>query len=125
MSVVTSYAPASLRRLLDRLPHRRAPREFERFPCCITATIRVDGTGYEREGLILELSAGGLLFREASHFILQALGVGVDVQFLDRRVRGTIVNTQERGYGVKLTATLDDEEVEHLVAQHGLFELEK
>ena len=122
MSAVTFLAPAPLRRLLSKLPHRKRPRQFERFACCIPATIRVDGTNYEREGLILELSAGGLLFREATHFLLAIQGVGADIQFLDRRVRGTIVNTQERGYGIKLTAILDEEDVEQLVAQHGVFE---
>jgi thermostable 8-oxoguanine DNA glycosylase len=122
MSAVTKFAPAPLRRIITKLPHRRRQRQFERHPCCITGTIRMDGTNYEREGLILELSVGGLLFREASHFILQTEGVGVDIQFLDRRMRGTIVNTQDRGYGIKLATTLAEEEVEQLVEQHGVFE---
>lgn len=111
----------------DRAPLRwfkrspsRGTRQHERYPCCFQASLVIRDRHYRIEGLILEVSRGGVLFREASRFILDRVGTAVTVQSADLNVPGMIVNVRSAGYGIRLDQLLDDTHVNDLVARFGV-----
>lgn len=98
----------------------RAMRQHERHACCIQGALHIRERNYRIEGLILEVSRGGVLFREASRFILDRVGTVVTVQTADVNAPGTIVNVRPAGYGIRFDNLLDDTLVDDLVARYGV-----
>ena len=98
----------------------RAMRQHERYPCCIQGALNIRERNYRIEGLILEISRGGVLFREASRFILDRVGTVVTVQTADLNAAGTIVNVRPAGYGIRFDNLLDDTLVDDLLARYGV-----
>lgn len=106
-------------RWFTRRPSRGA-RQHERYPCCIQASLHIRDRNYRIEGLIMEVSRGGVLFREASRFVLDRVGTVVTVQASDLSAAGTIVNVRPAGYGIRLDQLLDDTFVDDLVTRFGV-----
>jgi hypothetical protein len=115
-SITADRAPL---RWFKRSPNR-GTRQHERYPCCIQGSLVIRDRNYRIEGLIMEVSRGGILFREASRFILDRVGTAVTVQSADLSAPGTIVNVRSAGYGIRLDQLLDDAFVDDLVARFGV-----
>lgn len=95
-------------------------RRHRRHACCIVANLHLSGREVDLEGVVLELSAGGALFREAATHILDRAGEEVVVRFEGFTSRGIIMNTSTAGYGIKLANEIDDATLDRLVELHGL-----
>lgn len=91
-------------------------RAHQRVPCCLMAELLIVERGFKLEGLVIEVSRGGMRFREASNFILRRDKVKVAVLAAGAEFPGMIVNTGANGYGIKLDALVAEEELERLVA---------
>lgn len=102
--------------MLDRGVRRRA---FARVPCCAVASLLLRERAVELEGLILELSRGGALFREAATFVLDRRHVHVTIKLPNRTLEGVIVNSSRSGYGIRLDKILTEEEFDELIAAYG------
>jgi hypothetical protein len=61
----------------------------------------------EVEGMILNVSEGGCLFRPFQNFLMNRTGDMVQVAFEGHRVEGRVMNTIERGYGVAFKDLVD------------------
>jgi hypothetical protein len=92
-------------------------REHERHPCCALASMTIVEREVDLDGLVLEVSQGGLLFREASSFIFDRYGSAVKIRVAGLEVSGTIVNVRANGYGIRLTRQLTMEELDLIQAQ--------
>jgi hypothetical protein len=106
--------------LIDTLLGRgRRRRIYQRHSCCAVATLLLVDRGVELDGLVLELSRGGVLFREASSFVLDRRGMPVSVKLPTCSLDGIIVNTSRNGYGIRLDDVLSDEELAGLLDDFG------
>ena len=103
-----------------RRRRNRGLRQHERYPCCIQGALEIRERSYRIEGLVMEISRGGALFREASRFILDRVGMSVTVQTADISVTGTIVNMRPAGYGIRFDNLIDDTLVADLVSRYGV-----
>ncbi len=95
-------------------------RRHVRHDCCVIAHLRVIEREFEMDGVVLEISQGGVLFRPASTYIMDRQGERVLVRFEGRELIGTIMSSRPIGYGVKLDAPVDDETIEMVITKYGL-----
>lgn len=113
------FAPDGL-----RWPRWRATgsdqRLHRRHACCMPASIRYDGTHHDNDGLVLELSRAGLLFREGSQFVMDRAGTLAEIGAADMVLTGCIVRSDPRGHAVRFDELLDDGRVAALVDEFGL-----
>jgi hypothetical protein len=93
----------------------RRMRAHERYPCCAIATLELVEQDIQLEGLVLEASLGGLLFREALSFIYDRRGESVRVHVAGLRLLGEIVNVHARGYGLRLAQELTPDELRSIL----------
>jgi hypothetical protein len=97
-----------------------AQRRFKRHSCFVIGMLRIVDKHVELDGLVTEISQGGLLFRTASTYILFRLEDEVTVSFNNRTFPGKIVATRDTGYGVKLNDLLPEEFVEEVASHYGV-----
>jgi hypothetical protein len=97
-------------------------RRHKRYDCCIVAQMTLTERDVTLDGVVMEMSCGGLLFRVASHYILDRSGQQVSVNLDNLVVPGRIMNTSSLGYGIKVFTEIDEEDVLHLVGKYGLHE---
>lgn len=112
-----SVSTGSLTRWLSRSANSGSG---DRRACCIPGDVRFGAAAFSSDGLILELSARELVFREASHYILDRSSGFAHVSFLDMIVMGTVVATLARGYLIRLSVPLEDALVENLLDEYGI-----
>ena len=93
-------------------------RAHRRFPCYMEAKLHLVDSRITLEGMIFEISQGGVLFRQASAYILDRQGADVRVDLPGLRVKGSIVNTRPIGYGIKLFDPFEEEDVQQLAMMH-------
>ena len=107
--------------LLMRLLRRPAVwvRRHERFACCIVAVLDIVDKDVPIDGLVTEISQGGLLFRPATRFIFDRRGSSVLVRFGDEELSGSIVNVKATGYGVRFDDEAQPEHIQALLARFG------
>jgi hypothetical protein len=119
---VSRVAVAASDGLLSRLLKKPATwvRRHERFACCVVAVLDVSDKNVPVDGLITEISQGGLLFRPASSFIFDRRGSPVTVRFGDDEIEGEIVNVKSSGYGVRFHHEIAAEQVTRLLDSFGL-----
>ena len=91
-------------------------RRWERAPCQLLAVMNIPAANIEIEGLLMEVSRGGLLFRPASRYILERIRERVTVKFESFALDGVIMRTMPKGYGIALADVLSDEAIESIVA---------
>lgn len=109
------------RLFLFRKPKTNAAmRRHKRHACCVIATLKIIERDIELEGLVMELSLGGALFRQASTYILFREGEDVILSLGGRSAPGVLVATRPTGYGVKLSEELPEDFVEEIVARFGM-----
>ncbi|MCU0885231.1 MAG: PilZ domain-containing protein [Beijerinckiaceae bacterium] len=108
--------------MLTRLLKRPAAwvRRHERFACCIVAVLDIIDKDVPIDGLVTEISQGGLLFRPATRFIFDRRGSAVLVRFGDEELAGSIVNVKATGYGVRFHEEAQPEHIQALLARFGL-----
>jgi hypothetical protein len=114
--------PVARRGLITRL-FDKAPtwvRRHERFPCCVIALLNLDDRDLALDGLVTEISQGGVLFRPASHFILDRRGAKVTVRFAEDEIAGSIVNVKTHGYGIEFDETITAERARDILDRFGL-----
>jgi hypothetical protein len=101
----------------------RAPawvRRHQRHPCCVIAVMTIRQKDLALEGLVTEVSRGGLLFRPASRFIFDRVGADVVISFADDELAGAIVNVKATGYGIALDQTIEEERVQAILGRFGV-----
>lgn len=89
-------------------------------PCCIPAELHVGSMPSGSDGLILQISPREILFREASHFLLDRTGSRVHVSFMSSQVAGTITASRPGGYRIQLANPLEDDLVAALLDDYGV-----
>jgi hypothetical protein len=94
-------------------------RRHERFACCIVAVLDIVDKDVPVDGLVTEISQGGLLFRPATRFIFDRRGSSVLVRFSDEEWAGSIVNVKATGYGVRLDNEVPPEQIQSLLDRFG------
>jgi hypothetical protein len=104
-----------LLRLAGRPTFGSSLRRYPRHPCFVPAKLALVERGYMLEGAITEISRGGLRFREASTYILDRRGSRISIALLGIATDGVIVNVSTLGYGISLSAVLDEDYVDALV----------
>jgi hypothetical protein len=104
-----------LLRLAGRPTLSASLRRYPRYPCFVPAKLTLVERGYMLEGAITEVSRGGLRFREATTYILDRRVCRISIALLGIAAEGTIVNVSSLGYGISLSALLDDDYVETLM----------
>lgn len=98
----------------------RYVRRHKRHSCCIVAAMHMTERHFEIEGVILELSQGGLLFRQASRYVMDRSHELVSIRFEGLVLTGQIVNVSSQGYGVLFDEELTAERVQMLITTYGL-----
>lgn len=91
-------------------------RAHQRIPCCIMGEVCIVERGFKIDGLLIEVSRGGMRFREASRYVMNRDGVDVTIQVSGNEYPGVIMNSSVTGYGIKLNTLITEEELERLVA---------
>lgn len=109
-------------RLPAWLPFRHRPdftlmRAHERHSCCLIASLAIIERGIELEGIVTEVSLGGMLFREASDYIYDRGGAAIRIRVAGLDCSGTIVNVRPSGYGVRLARDLTSDELNHILTE--------
>jgi hypothetical protein len=102
---------------VGRRPDFSLMRAHERHSCCAVACLQIIERDIELEGLVLEVSLGGLMFREASRYIYDRRGAAIRVRVGGLDLAGMIVNVRAQGYGIKLSRLLDPYELD-LILTH-------
>lgn len=119
MTASTS-APSLVSRLATRLAFRSAEGGPLGESCCIPAEIHVGSVPSGSDGLILQISPTHVLFREASHFLLDRTGSRVQLSFMSSQVAGTITGSRPDGYRIQLDSSLDADLVAALLDEYGV-----
>ena len=87
-------------------------RVYARFDCNIRAELVLPEKALSLDGVLTEISRGGIRFREASSWILDRRGQPVIVRLPWLDLPGTIVNVGSTGYGIRLDRLLREEALE-------------
>lgn len=98
----------------------RYVRRHKRYGCCIVAAMHMTERHFEVEGVILEISQGGLMFRQASRYIMNRSSELVSIRFEGLVLSGVIVNVSSQGYGVLLDEEMTADRVQMLITTYGL-----
>lgn len=85
-----------------------AQRRHTRHECSSIGVLAIVNRSTSLEGIVTEISKGGIKFRPASTHLLNRNGTQISVSFASIRVTGKIVATRVDGYGIALFEELDD-----------------
>ncbi|MCA0406688.1 MAG: hypothetical protein LCH39_11120 [Proteobacteria bacterium] len=109
-------APQPKKGLLARLFSRgTATSDVRRRPCTIVAVMMMLDRSVALDGMVMAVSEQGVLFRQASNYILDRTGTAVLMRFADIELRGTVRETSPEGYWVRFATPLDKERVQALI----------
>ena len=86
-------------------------RQTERRECHTVAMLKIVETEMKIDGLITDVSSGGVNFRPASRYIQERIGDRVKVQVGDLSCFGVIRVTRPSGYGIQLLSKLEEDDV--------------
>lgn len=89
-------------------------RAHTRHECFMPAKLHIIDSRVSVDGMVFEISKGGLLFRPALNFILDRSGADVRVDLPGMPITGKIMNVRPVGYGIKLFEAFEEEDVEML-----------
>lgn len=98
-------------------------RRHKRYPCTCLATMSIVNRSTSLEGVITEISKGGLKFRPAKVYLLERNNTPVLFEFSNFRISGTIVTTRNDGYGIALFDDIADEQLEAFLNEYSTDEL--
>jgi hypothetical protein len=94
-------------------------RRHTRHECCIIGTVYLTEKRIPVEGVVLEISQGGVLFRPAAIYILDRTREDVTVEFGGISLPGVIVATRDTGYGVRFARELSDTQLADVLSRFG------
>ncbi len=106
------------RRLKEDESKNSHKRRFKRHKIFAVGVMTLMNSSQQIDGVIDEVSAGGLRFHPASHFIMERNGETVSMTLGDMQVSGKIRATRADGYGVQLLDVLEDSQLQAIVAQY-------
>lgn len=94
-------------------------RRHARHECSCIGVMSIVNRSTFFEGIISQISKGGLRFRPAKHYLLEHKNTQVLFEFGNLSVAGKIVATRPDGYGVALFDEIDEEKLEAFLAEYG------
>ncbi len=116
---ITKIDTTTLRQRLSRdVTKNSHKRQFERFDIFAIGAMTIMNNSQRIDGVIDEVSAGGLRFRPASTYILERKNEAVSIELADYVISGIIRATRADGYGVQLLDQLSPEQVSVLIAKY-------
>lgn len=99
----------------EKNAHKRA---FERHAIFAVSTMVLSNNSQEIEGVIAEISQGGLRFRPASLFLLERNGENISIILDDINVSGIIRASRADGYGVQLLDEISPSEMNYILRNY-------
>jgi hypothetical protein len=111
------HAGLKIRRVLGQQTFSRI---YKRHNCCVISKLILRERGVPLDGLTVDISAGGVLFREATRYILNRQGMQVVLELGDLKLEGTITFVGTKGYGVRFSETLDETKIAPLIEKYGV-----
>ena len=120
MTLTTASSARRFPSIAGLFKRSRAERQFPRTACCIPASITVSEREYEIEGLVIEISRGGALFRPAARYILDRTGTEIILSFATYKHAARIIHTRKEGYGIRLNTPLEQEDIDMIVDEFGI-----
>lgn len=102
-------------RLLKKNKDGAANRRFERYECACAGRVSIVNSSLSLDGIITEISKGGVKFRPFQSYLLERNGKEVRVEILGQVFTGKIAATRVDGYGIALFEQLSDEEIDLLI----------
>lgn len=119
-----THAPVDKTSRLSFWPFRKKQagfvRRYSRHECFVIGSLVLPERRLELDGVVMEISIGGTLFRPATRFILDRTGEDCFVCFNELRVPGRVMATRSNGYGIRLLRDLDPDFVDQTVSTFGL-----
>lgn len=94
-------------------------RRHKRHGCSCLGSMSIINRSYMMEGIITEISKGGLKFRPAKMYLLERKETQVLFEFSNFRASGKIVATRSDGYGIALFDELEDDVLDTFLAEFG------
>ncbi len=95
-------------------------RRFERYPIFAVATMIILDSSLHIEGVLTEVSLGGVKFRPASLFLLERNSERVSIILDDIKTTGTIRASRADGYGIQLIEQLDKVDLQFILNNYGI-----
>lgn len=92
-------------------------RRHKRYECFAIGILTILDRSVPIDGVVNEISAGGMRFRPASAFILDRKGERVMCTIGDLQVSGKIVAVHPNGYGVQFFEALQEQEIQEMLAE--------
>jgi hypothetical protein len=99
----------------EKNAHKRA---FDRHKIFAVATMILSFNSQEVEGVITEVSQGGLKFRPATSFLLERNGERVSIIVDDIKKSAIIRASRADGYGVQLLDEIDVNEINYILRNY-------
>ncbi len=110
---------STLRQRLSRdITKNSHKRRFERFDIFAVGAMKIMNNSQRIDGVIDEVSAGGLRFRPAATYILERRNEAVSIELGDFVISGIIRATRADGYGVQLLDQLNPEQLKILIKKY-------
>lgn len=91
-------------------------RRHQRVPIETAAELYFPDRRYGVSGMLIEMSRGGALFREASRYIMDRNRASVVLRFGGHELTGVIVNVRPVGYGILFDELLSEDTVMEIAA---------
>ena len=94
-------------------------RRHVRHECSCIGRMSILNRSMSLEGIISEISKGGLKFRPAKVYLLERRDTPVLFEFAGFRISGKIVATRNDGYGIALYEEIEDDTLTAFLDRHG------
>ena len=91
-------------------------RSAERFKCHVPGHLVLCESGVVFEGLLIDLSIGGAMFRPALTYLLSRKSGDVILKIGEIDIAGEIMGTSPRGYGLRFDQALTDAVLRRVLA---------
>lgn len=91
-------------------------RRFQRFAAELPAELFFTDRDFALSGMLIEISRGGALFREATPYILDRKRASVVLRACGLEIPGVIANVRASGYGIRFSTPLIDNTVAEIIA---------
>ena len=109
----------TLRRRLNKDVVKNAhKRQFERHNIFAVASMVMMDNSLSMEGVVDEISEGGVRFRPASTFIMERNNESVLINLDSLQISGIIRATRADGYGVQLLDPLNQDQLDVLIEKY-------
>jgi len=114
-----SYDTKTLRRRIKADESKNShKRKFKRHNIFAVGEMVVMNNSQRIDGVVDEISTGGLRFRPASSFIMERNGDAVSMTLGDFQISGRIRATRADGYGVQLLDQLSKNQLNVIIEQY-------